>query len=492
MSRSNPPKPPAQDTSRNEYIPAFITKAPFWAEQSDADYLEHQRLHAESKDTLDKARWYDRGKKLGPAATKFRKGACENCGAMTHKTKECLSRPRKQGAKWTGKDIQADEIVDSVQLGWDAKRDRWNGYDAKEYTRVIQDFEELEKLKTAASSTPQADANNSNTPNQDSDAKYDEETDMGRSQPTSTRQLRLREDTAKYLLDLNPDSARYDPKTRSMDTAAQSLNDPNADNGDIASEGFTRPSADQEAFERAQRYAWETQESTAIPSDQRLHLQANPTAGAILMKKHDEEVEQKKAERRAYLASKYGESAVVSNGKAKPIQSITASERYTEYDDFGAPKGLPAAPVAKSKYPEDILTNNHTSVWGSWWRNFQWGYTCCHSTVKNSYCTGDAGKAAFEVEERMKRGGGLITDGREEDRLVENDEKVDGESNGVVKPKPQEAKTDDTRSEKERYSKRTLADVHGISSEAMESYKRSRLSAQDPMASMLGKDELVQ
>lgn len=32
----------------------------------------------------------------------------------------------------------------------------------------------------------------------------------------SVRNLRIREDTAKYLLNLDPDSAYYDPKSRSM------------------------------------------------------------------------------------------------------------------------------------------------------------------------------------------------------------------------------------------------------------------------------------
>ena len=32
----------------------------------------------------------------------------------------------------------------------------------------------------------------------------------------TTRNLRIREDTAKYLRNLDPDSAYYDPKTRAM------------------------------------------------------------------------------------------------------------------------------------------------------------------------------------------------------------------------------------------------------------------------------------
>ena len=422
---------------------------------------------------------------------------------MTHKTKDCLSRPRKQGAKWTGRDIQADEVVDSVQLGWDAKRDRWNGYDASGYTQVVKDFEELESLKKAASGTPQNALENGDTPN-DSDVRYGEETDLIRSQPTSTRQLRLREDTAKYLLDLNPDSAAYDPKTRSMDTTSQALSAPNANrNPDLPSDGFVRPTPEgnQAAFERAQRYAWETQESSTLTAEERVHLQANPTAGAVLMRKHEEEVAAKKASRSAYLMDKYGADAGGSGGggdvegKRKPVQSIAASEAYTEYDDQGKPKGALPAAVAKSKYPEDIHPNNHTSVFGSYWSNFTWGYACCHSSVRNSYCTGEEGRAAFEAEREMKRGGklGLITDGREKnDELVHedaerNEDDVGDEDSGRRK----EANGDEPAKASERYKKRTLEEIKGITSDEMESYKRSKMSAQDPMASMLGKDELV-
>lgn len=43
---------------------------------------------------------------------------------------------------------------------------------------------------------------------------------------------------------------------------------------------------------------------------------------------------------------------------------------------------------------EDVAVNNHTSVWGSFYdrRSGKWGYKCCHSTTRNSYCLGDEGK----------------------------------------------------------------------------------------------------
>ena len=60
-----------------------------------------------------------------------------------------MDRPRKIGAKFTGQDIQADEMIVNIDLDYDAKRDRWNGYDPNMYQEVIDEHElyELERKK---------------------------------------------------------------------------------------------------------------------------------------------------------------------------------------------------------------------------------------------------------------------------------------------------------------------------------------------------------
>lgn len=56
---------------------------------------------------------------------------------MSHVTKDCLERPRARGAKWTNKNIAADDKIETIEFdGWETKRDRWNGFDAKDYERV--------------------------------------------------------------------------------------------------------------------------------------------------------------------------------------------------------------------------------------------------------------------------------------------------------------------------------------------------------------------
>ncbi|KAH6982330.1 Pre-mRNA splicing Prp18-interacting factor-domain-containing protein [Ilyonectria sp. MPI-CAGE-AT-0026] len=456
-----PPKPPsggagAASKEENIYIPSFISKRPFYAGEDDDnenDYLKHQRREEKN----EKSQSYDRGRKAGPAATKYRKGACENCGAMTHKAKDCLSRPRAKGAKWSGKDIQADEVIQDVKMGWDAKRDRWNGYDAKEYRNVVDEYNQMEDLRKQTKAAKGSDEE------EDDGDKYAEENDMSKHQSTATRQLRIREDTAKYLLNLDLESAKYDPKTRTLVNGGATA-DKAADL--FAEEGFMRGSGQAGDFEQAQRYAWEAQEQSGDTSQ---HLQANPTAGEFYRKKEREEAEANRVEKERLLLEKYGSDGQKEMPAALRNMAITESETFVEYDEAGLVKGAPRK-EAKSKYAEDVLINNHTSVWGSWWTGFKWGYSCCHSFVKNSYCTGEDGKEAWEAAERQRSGANLVTDNPED------------EADEVDQDEPADAKA----------KKRTREEMmNGVTEEEMDEYRRKRTVTADPMAKLLGKDELL-
>lgn len=75
------------------------------------------------------------------------------------------------------------------------------------------------------------------------------------------------------------------------------------------------------------------------------------------------------------------------------ILFLPICRRYVEYDRAGrVVKGIEAK--VRSRYEEDVFPGNHTSVWGSWWADGSWGYACCHSCVKGSYCVGASGREA--------------------------------------------------------------------------------------------------
>ena len=297
---------------------------------------------------------------------------------------------------------------------------------------------------------------------------------MGRHQSTSTRQLRLREDTAKYLLNLDLDSAKYDPKTRSMQDTATSTNEL------IAEDGFQKASGDAAEFERAQRYAWETQERGDA---ERIHLQANPTEAQLTRKRKAEEDLRKQEERKKFLADKYGTPETMSKKPALLAGEVTTNEKYVEYDERGRIKGAPEK-KDKSMYAEDVLINNHTSVWGSWWKDFKWGYACCHSTVKNSFCTGEEGLRAMEASEAFSRG--LTLPSAENSGNAEVEEAMEQKTSHVPNEpdRPEKQNMDESR--------RRLEELKaGVTEEEMERYRKERTSKSDPMANLLGKDELV-
>lgn len=63
--------------------------------------------------------------------------------------------------------------------------------------------------------------------------------------------------------------------------------------------------------------------------------------------------------------------------------------------------------VIRSRYEEDVYPMNHMSVWGSYYgmdateNKNKWGYQCCHSFIKNAYCTGEAGREALKCAQHI-------------------------------------------------------------------------------------------
>lgn len=93
----------------NPHMPNFLSNVPFYIDPNQKPSLSHQRQTTSHFDSISTQQYYQRGLKQ-EKVTKFRKGACENCGAMTHKVKDCFERPRKLKAKFTQQNMQSDEV----------------------------------------------------------------------------------------------------------------------------------------------------------------------------------------------------------------------------------------------------------------------------------------------------------------------------------------------------------------------------------------------
>ena len=210
----------------------------------------------------------------------------------------------------------------------------------------------------------------------------------------TVRNLRLREDTAKYLRNLDVDSAYYDPKTRSM----RENPTPNADPADnfFRGDNVHRMDGQVVEFERMNRHAWESNEA----GTSNIHMQAAPSQAEALFKQFKEKKEKLSAQNKVSIMEKYGDASV---GKVLPDGlALGQTEQYVEYDRAGRVIKGNERPVAKSCYEEDVYLQNHTAVWGSFWHSGAWGYACCKQLVKNSYCTGAQGiEAARETNNLM-------------------------------------------------------------------------------------------
>ncbi|XP_055586234.1 pre-mRNA-splicing factor Slu7 [Uranotaenia lowii] len=380
----------------NPHIPQYISSAP-WYYNTAGPTLKHQRPQDDRKtDFSGIDEWYKRGVDTSKTVTKYRKGACENCGALTHKKKDCMERPRKIGAKFNGAKIAHDEFVQpKITSDYDGKRDRWAGYDPGNHREIVEEYQKIENAKRelrAQKLKENPDADDEEEDEEDED-KYVDEVDMpgtkvDSKQRITVRNLRIREDTAKYLRNLDPNSAYYDPKTRSMRDNPNPQLKP--EETDFAGENFVRFSGDIQKHAQAQLFAWE-----AHGKGVDVHVLAEPTKLELLQNEYEKKKDQFKDTVKNKVLEKYGGEEHL---EAPPRALLLAqTEHYVEYNRSGKVVKGEDKPIIRSQYEEDVFLNNHTSVWGSFWRDGVWGFKCCESTIKNSYCVGDKGKSSGSI-----------------------------------------------------------------------------------------------
>lgn len=189
----------------NDYVPAYITKRP-WYYNSEAlkdnsnsrkrnlieelekettkERFKHQRIdpdaeilpnnlpkkgkgivdHVETAKTLEDQSGVSKEKEMtGGSIEKNRKQPfrshiqssgkviCKNCGSRRHRTRDCLEKPKKIRFKFrthsNGGQTNADGFLVRMDTNnYDEKRDRWHGYDpSKDYSGQLEQMEQKAK-----------------------------------------------------------------------------------------------------------------------------------------------------------------------------------------------------------------------------------------------------------------------------------------------------------------------------------------------------------
>eukprot|EP01028_Stygiella_incarcerata_P013839 TRINITY_DN850_c5_g1_i1.p1 TRINITY_DN850_c5_g1~~TRINITY_DN850_c5_g1_i1.p1 ORF type:complete len:552 (-),score=195.46 TRINITY_DN850_c5_g1_i1:119-1774(-) len=449
----------------NPHIPQYIAEAP-WYMSTDHPSLKHQRISEKKDDEVEEGlTWHKRRK--GTVARKYRKGACENCGAMTHKTKDCLDRPRKVGAKYTGRDIRADEFYEEAKMDYEAKRDSWGGYDPRSYVKTYDTMTRIEELRREERGKRLEVEGDGGEEVEDIVEKgKDEENEdfiekegggaatvsVGSTDPRMhgvVRNLMIRESIPKYLYNLSLNSAFYDPKSRSMRENPIPDADAAKDGVFYRGDNAERHSRDTKDFHEQRLFAVEAERH-----GEAVNLTAGPTQAELAFKEFVEKKREMEDEEKKEIHERYGvRRNPMTLSKEILLGQSTGMHLYSK-----SGKVLSSASRSKisSRYEEDKFIGGHTSVWGSYWKDGRWGYACCRLLERSAVCPSapssprddDASMEEIEKKEEMDKTDKM--DGTEEkdemdekeekeevckmgkmDRTEEKDEKEDG-NDGIV------------------------------------------------------------
>lgn len=366
----------------NPYMPQFISQAPWYLGNFQGS-LKHQKS-TPNKEKSDINTWYQKGARLATPITKFRKGACSNCGALTHDLRTCCERPRKLPAKFSGRDFMQDEVVQELSLDWEGKRDRWNGYEPEMYSEVVEDWKgiEDEKVRRREAALATRSHGPEDEPLVDSEKfqEYDHSELTNNIDPrtkTTTRQLRGREDIPAYLNNLDTSAAMYDGKSRAMQecTAAPEAQ---PDESQMYRDSWMKVTGEMEAMAKQEDFAEKVNQRGA-----HLSTLANPSQTELMYREFERKKKAIQTSKQQKLIAKYGGEEHL----AAVDPTMLAEEGAEE-----AAEGAVLQPIKRSKVQtmdEDVHVNGHTSVWGSYYHKTTglWGFACCRITNKGAMCT---------------------------------------------------------------------------------------------------------
>ncbi|ACI65401.1 predicted protein, partial [Phaeodactylum tricornutum CCAP 1055/1] len=509
----------------NPHNPEFITKKPWYlggnADQNSNDpTLEHQAVAEET-----------------PTLSLMAAEELLSQQRLKHKARKPRVRMTKSGSRaeeFVMPNASSGSSNGAIKQTYDSKRDAYHGYDKDSHNqKLAKKFEIRESFRRKVQEDSSKDK--TDTKGNDSDSDFDDSDDSdvgsddsedefvqrdedakvlttrlarqggvgGAQMKVTARNLRIREDTAKYLRNLDPNSAYYDPKSRSMRDNPHPEVDPTE--SQFAGDNFARISGDAVQLADTQLFAWDATDKGV----DEIHPQANPSQAEVLKRTFESKAKDMKLERKKRVLDKYGgaeyldgQGGLASATETEKKADDMAQERklrfgvQTKAEMYSRDGRIEGGTSTKreaisSKYEEDILSNGHTTVWGSYFHKgaFQWGYADDHSLLKASYCTGENGRIANDEANEMRYGTG-VAGARNESKLSSapvNRSKLYGEAN----PKAQldEAKLKEALSkevpkeivdDRKRKYHSMNAEVE-MTEEDMEAYRLLKDRKSDPM-----------
>lgn len=353
------------------HMPQYIKKAPWYMTNDEqGGELQHQRRADEQMQSIYAATKRQVSEQV---ITKFRKGACTNCGAMTHQAKTCIERPRKIGAKFSGRNFGRDEVISEVAQGYAAKRDRWNGYDPNQYKSDVieqwnkiddakneqKDIERAKKRETKALRKQQLreageEVSSGLSGSSDSEGNEDQDQFVVRDPKvrTAVRNLRQREDVAKYLRNLDPNSAVYNAKSRTM------KENPNPDLPEseqtFKGDNWVKFTGDAPKLIQAEAFMLKTNE-VIKGQGQEVNTMGMPSQIELLQVKHEEKKNSMQNEQLTKLLQKYGGQKHMS----VPIE-VRVGNTGADIDSKQHARQTYGLIGMQSKFAEDVLQGKHS------------------------------------------------------------------------------------------------------------------------------------